>query len=169
MSFAKTEQDDQLNISQLEIHSSKQPIQSIIKLVINNIWLIWFVISFVLLIRKITIYQSFVRYINAGQLPVSNIELLDKLSTIAGQASINKTIELCVNPLISSPLLIGFFHSCIMIPSTDISEKDFKYTVLHELTHYQPGYVLQMLVQIAACRQYYKKQSNRTIKRGIHD
>ena len=39
--------------------------------------------------------------------------------------------ELCVNPLVSSPLLIGFFHPCIVLPSADIPEKDFRCIVLH--------------------------------------
>lgn len=70
------------------------------------IWLVWLIIAFVLLIRKITVYQSFIRYVKAGRILVSDIELLDQLSVLAGQAGIKKTVELCVNPLISSPLCI---------------------------------------------------------------
>lgn len=86
---------------------------------------------------KKTIYQGFIRYIHAGLTPVSEVEMLDRLSVVAEKAGVKKPIELCINPLISSPLLIGFFHPSIVLPSVDITDKDFQYSVSHELTHYK--------------------------------
>lgn len=106
-------------------------------LFLNYIWLIWLAGVLGMLIRKITIYQSFIRYTKAGATPVSDTELLDKMSLTAEQINIHKPVELCTNPLICSPLLIGFFHPCIVLPSADIPEKDFGYIVLHELMHYK--------------------------------
>lgn len=135
---------------------SSQAIQDIITLLTDNIWLVWLLIALVLLIRKITVYQSFVRYVKAGQIPVSDITLLDRLSVLAGQAGVRKPVELCANPLISSPLLIGFFRPYIVLPSADISEKDFRYTVLHELTHYRRRDMLyKWLVQVAVCLHWF--------------
>ena len=105
---------------------SDSPIQKIILFLINNIQVIWLIIAVTLLIRKITIYQSFMRYINAGLMPVSDMEILDQFFITAKKVGIKKPIELCVNPLVSSPLLVGFFHPCIVLPGTDISEKDFR-------------------------------------------
>lgn len=137
-------------------NTSSHPIQDIIILLSNNIWLIWLVTAFVLLIRKITIYQSFIHYIKTGQILVADIRLLDRLSVLAGQAGIKKPVELCVNPLISSPLFIGFFHPCIVLPRADISEKDFRYTVLHELTHYRRyDMFYKWLVQITICLHWF--------------
>lgn len=60
------------------------------------------------------------------------------------------------NPLISSPLLIGFFHPCIVLPSVAISEKDFQCTVLHELTHYKRWDMLyKWLVQVTVCLHWF--------------
>ncbi len=126
------------------------------KSLINHVWLIWLAAALGLLIRKITIYQSFVRYINAGLMPVSDMELLDRLSMAAGQMGIRKPIELCVNPLISSPLLIGFFHPCIVLPGTEIPEKDFYYITMHELTHYKRRDMFyKWLVQITVCLHWF--------------
>ncbi|MDE6972111.1 MAG: M56 family metallopeptidase, partial [Lachnospiraceae bacterium] len=105
------------------------PLQDIGVLLIDHIWLVWLVAALGLLIRKITIYQGFMQYIHAGLTPVSDIELLDRLSIAAERAGIKKPIELCVNPLISSPMLIGFFRPCIVLPSADIPEKDFRYII----------------------------------------
>lgn len=86
-----------------------QSLKDVISQVLKNIWLLWLLTAFVLLIRKITIYQSFVQYIKAGQIPISDTMLLDQLSILSEQLNVKRPIELCVNPLISSPLLIGFF------------------------------------------------------------
>ena len=136
--------------------TTAHPLQDIGVLLINQIWLVWLVAALGLLIRKITIYQGFMRYIKAGLTPVSDIERLDELSIVAEQSGIKKPIELCVNPLVSSPLLIGFFRPCIVLPSADIPEKDFRYIVLHELTHYKRRDMFyKWLVQITVCLHWF--------------
>ncbi len=109
-----------------------------------------------MVIRKVTIYQSFIRYIKAGLAPVADMRILDQLSIVAEQAGVKKPVELCVNPLVSSPMLIGFFHPCIVLPGVDISEKDFRHIVLHELTHYKRGDMFyKWLVQITVCLHWF--------------
>ena len=98
------------------------PLQEIGVLLANHVWLIWLGAALGLLIRKVTIYQGFMRYIKAGLTPVSDLAVLDRLSITAERAGVQKPVELCVNPLISSPLLMGFFRPCIVLPSADISE-----------------------------------------------
>ncbi len=131
-------------------------LQDIGVLLINHIWLVWLVAALGLLIRKITIYQGFAQYIKAGLTLVSDIERLDQLSIVAEQSGIKKPIELCVNPLVSSPLVIGFFHPCIVLPSADIPEKDFRYIILHELMHYKRRDMFyKWLVQITVCLHWF--------------
>jgi len=150
------EQDtDNVNIPAKDL-APTYPLQDIVSLMINHIWLAWLVVTLGLLIRKITIYQGFVRYINAGLTPVSDMEKLDLLSIIAEQVGVKKPIELCVNSLVSSPLLIGFFRPCIVLPSMDIPEKDFQYILLHELTHYKRRDMFyKWLVQITVCLHWF--------------
>ncbi len=132
------------------------PLQDMKSLLIRHIWLIWLMTALGMLIRKITIYQSFVRYLNAGASPVSHMDILDRLFTAAEEAGVKKPVELSVNPLISSPLLIGFFHPCIVLPSADIPEKDFRYIVMHELTHYKRRDMFyQWLVQLTVCLHWF--------------
>ena len=136
--------------------TTAHPLQDIVVLLINHIWLVWLVAALGLLIRKITIYQGFAQYIKAGLTLVSDIERLDRLSIVTEQLGIKKPIELCVNPLVSSPLLIGFFHPCIVLPSADIPEKDFRYIILHELMHYKRRDMLyKWLVQVTVCLHWF--------------
>ena len=151
-----TEQHNELVNSPADDITTVHPFQNIGAMLINYIWLVCLVVALGFLIRKITIYQGFMRYINAGLTPISDIERLDELSIVAEQLGIKKPIELCVNPLVSSPLLIGFFHPCIVLPSADISEKDFRCIVLHELTHYKRcDMFYKWLVQITVCLHWF--------------
>lgn len=165
-SFAHTygfEQDNEKTDSQVEnVYSPTEdmpaahPLRDIGSLLKEHIWLIWLVAVLILLIRKVTIYQGFMRYIKVGSVPVSDIEMLNRLSVAAEQSGIKKPIELCVNPLVSSPLLTGFFHPCIVLPSADISEKNFQYIVLHELTHYRRRDMFyKWLVQVTVCLHWF--------------
>ena len=132
------------------------PFLDIVSLLINHVWLVWLAAALGLLIRKITIYQGFIRYVSAGLIPVSDIRVLDWLSAASKLAGIKKPIEICTNPLISSPLLIGFFHPCIVLPNVNVSEKDFRYIVLHELTHYRRRDMFyKWLVQLTVCLHWF--------------
>lgn len=153
---AGLEQKKEYINSPSENDTSIRPFQDIAVLLTEHIWLIWLVAALILLIRKVTIYQSFMRYIRAGLTPVSDMELLDRLSVAAEQSGVKRPIELCVNPLVSSPLLIGFFHPCIVLPGTDVPEKDFSYIVLHELTHYKRRDMFyKWLIQVTVCLHWF--------------
>ncbi len=132
------------------------PLQEAFWLLVENIWLVWLNIALTLFIKKVTVYKSFIRYVRAGMEPVSNVSLLDQVALIGNKIGVSRSCELCVNPLISSPLLIGFFRPCIVIPSTKISEKSFYYTVVHELTHYRRcDMFYKWLVQITICLHWF--------------
>lgn len=135
---------------------SYRPVRDNLSLFANHVWLIWFIVALILLVQKITAYHSFIRYVKAGLHPVSNVEQLDRLSVIAKQTGRKRPVELCVNPLVSSPLLIGFFRPCIVLPSAGIPVKDFQYIVLHELTHYKRRDMFyKWLVQITVCLHWF--------------
>ena len=136
--------------------TAAHPLREAGELLTSYIWLIWLLVSLVLLVRKVTVYQSFVRYIRDGLTPVSDLEMLDRLSVIAEGEGVKSPVELGVNPLISSPMLIGFFRPCIVLPASEYREKDFRYIVLHELTHYKRRDMFyKWLVQVTVCLHWF--------------
>lgn len=90
-------------------------------LVMNHMWLLWPVAASGMLIRKITFYQGFIRYIYAGLTPVSDIGILDRLSIAAESVGMKRPIELYTNPLVSSPL---WFHD-FAAPSVSFTDQLF--------------------------------------------
>ena len=149
-------QDSPKSEAQEAMGSADNPARSLVTVLWKNLWLSWLVVALILFIRKITIYQSFVKYIRAGCVEVADIERLERFGTLVEQSRVKGAVELCANSLISSPLLIGFFRPCIVLPSADLSPADFEYTILHELTHYKRlDMFYKWLVQFAVCVHWF--------------
>ena len=118
--------------------------------------LCWLVVALILLIRKITIYQSFVKYIKAGCAEVEDLDRLEQFGRLVEQSGVKTAVELSTNHLISSPLLIGFFRPCIVLPTEGLSESEFQHTILHELTHYKRRDMFyKWLVQFTICMHWF--------------
>ncbi|MDE7268284.1 MAG: M56 family metallopeptidase [Lachnospiraceae bacterium] len=116
----------------------------------------WLAVALTMLVRKITIYQSFLRYINAGKQEVSDIEVLNRLSDCEELLQINKTVELYQNPLVGSPMLVGFFHPCIILPDQAAGAEGLSYIFTHELIHMKRwDIVYKWLVQIVVCVHWF--------------
>lgn len=131
-------------------------LQSFLSVFFQNLGIIWLIVSLILLIRKITIYQGFVKYIKAGREEVSCVGLLNTLAQLGTQIGVNCHVEFYTNGLVSSPLLIGFFRPCIILPTTDIPKDDLKYTLLHELTHFKrKDMFYKWLAQITICLHWF--------------
>lgn len=117
---------------------------------------VWLAAALALLVRKITLYQSFVRGIRARAVPVADTGLLDRLSALEEWMGVRKPVELCVNPLAASPMLVGLFRPCIVLPNTMVSGEAFDCIALHELTHYRRrDIVYKWLVQITVCLHWF--------------
>lgn len=124
--------------------------------IFQNIGFIWIIGVVILFIRKVTVYQSFITYMKVGQTEISNIRIWEEFGKLVDQYGFNKPISIYTNNLISSPLLIGFFKPRIILPTIELSEGDFKYTILHELTHYKRlDMFYKWLVQLTICLHWF--------------
>lgn len=124
--------------------------------ILQYLWLIWLGGAAFLLIRRVTMYQSFVKCIRAGREEVSDIKLLDLLAEMEEEIGIKRPVELYTNTLVSSPLLLGLFRPCIILPKTDLPGEDLRYTIRHELIHYRRFDLLyKWLVQITVCLHWF--------------
>ena len=120
------------------------------------LFFIWSTLALVLFVRKITIYQSFIQYIKAGNVEVSDIKLLNLLSDCEEKLNIKTRVELSYNPLIASPVMIGFFRPGIVLPVGDMEDKELFYIFVHELIHYkQRDMFYKWLIQIVVCAHWF--------------
>lgn len=123
---------------------------------LENLWLVWLAGALSLLIRKATAYQSFVRCLRAGWKPVEDPALLDRAAEIGKETGVKRPVELYVNPLAASPMLLGGRKPCVVLPAVEMPEEDFRFVLLHELTHYRRRDVLyKWLVQMTICVHWF--------------
>ena len=120
------------------------------------LFFIWSALALVLFVRKITVYQGFIQYIKAGNKEVSDIKILNLLSDCEEKLKIKTRVELSCNPLIASPMLIGFFRPRIILPVGEWEDKELSYIFVHELIHYrQRDMFYKWLIQIVVCAHWF--------------
>lgn len=120
------------------------------------LWIFLLLPAMLLLTRKITAYQGFIRCIRAGSEEVQDIARLEQFGRLAEEARVKGHVVLLVNRRIPSPMLLGFFHPCVVLPSADLPDMDFAYTVMHELVHCKRrDMVYKWLVQITVCLHWF--------------
>lgn len=122
----------------------------------KHLWAVWLAVACGMLIRKISMYQSYIKYVKSGAAPVDDMALLNQLAMTAQELGIGRPVELCANPLVASPMLVGYFQPCIILPDASVSEKEFRWIAMHELTHYRRrDIVYKWLVQLAVCLHWF--------------
>ena len=120
------------------------------------LFFIWSALALVLFVRKVTVYQGFIQYIKAGNKEVSDIKILNLLSDCEEKLNIKTRVELSCNPLIASPMLIGFFRPRIILPAHEWEDKELSYIFVHELIHYrQRDMFYKWLIQIVVCAHWF--------------
>ena len=145
---------------ELEAPANQMPIAGGVPRILGALpdflWIAWLLIALILLIRKITIYQSFSKYIKAGKTEVSDPAILNLFGDICHQLGVKRPVELYVNGLISSPIMTGVFKPAVVLPALPAGEIELKYICLHELTHYKRGdIVYKWLLQIVLCLHWF--------------
>ena len=121
----------------------------------NYVWAVWLAVALGMLVRKITVYQSYIKYVKAGAEEVCDVALLDRLAVTADQLGMSRIVELCVNPLVASPMLVGYFHPRIVLPRADVPEKEYCWIAMHELTHYKRRDILYKWLQVTVCLHWF--------------
>ena len=120
------------------------------------LFFIWSALALVLFVRKVTVYQGFIQYIKAGNKEISDIKILNLLSDCEEKLHIKTRVELSCNPLVASPMQIGFFRPRIILPVGELEDKELSYIFVHELIHYkQRDMFYKWLIQIVVCAHWF--------------
>lgn len=122
----------------------------------RKIWAAWLSVAFFIFMRKITVYQSFIKFMKASSIPVDDIRLLETLGKEVNSSRLRHTVGLYLNHAVSSPQLTGFFRPKIILTPAQLECKDFYYTVLHELVHdRRHDMVYKWLIQFVVCLHWF--------------
>lgn len=117
---------------------------------------IWAVGAFGLLVRKITIYQSYMQFLRKGNVEVSDLETLNILAEAEEKLRIKRAIGLYRNPLVTSPIMTGFIRPKIVIPDKKMTNGELACIFAHELVHFKYfDMFYKWLVQITICVHWF--------------
>jgi beta-lactamase regulating signal transducer with metallopeptidase domain len=119
-------------------------------------WVAWLAVAAFLFTRKVTLYQSFVKYLRAGQCAMEDVDTLNRFAEVCEELGIHRPVELTTNRLIASPLLLGFGKPAVVLPSLPENGSAFRYICLHELTHCKRKDIFyKWLLQVTLCIHWF--------------
>jgi beta-lactamase regulating signal transducer with metallopeptidase domain len=122
----------------------------------DNLWLLWIGIAIMMLVRKITSYNGFVRYIKAGRYEVTNNHILKLYQSTCEGEGIKRPPMLYTNSIVTSPMVVGIIRPFIVLPNVEIKNLELQNIFLHELTHYKRmDTFYKWLTQIAVCIHWF--------------
>lgn len=117
---------------------------------------VWLSGALILLVWRITAYQRFSQSLRAGCRQVSDPALLDRLAQVRAEAGVGRPVELYVNPAAPSPMLLGLLRPRVVLTTLEMPERDFRYTLLHELVHCRRrDLAYKWLVQAVVCLHWF--------------
>lgn len=127
-----------------------------LKWLVSHLWVIWLIGVAGMLLYKVTLYRGFIRYMRAGMKPCDDVELLDRVAELGELVGVRKPVEVCVNPVAASAMLLSQREPCIVLPTTDLPAADLDYILLHELTHLKrKDSWYKWAMQIAVCLHWF--------------
>ena len=123
---------------------------------LDKLWLLWLGVALVLFLHRVVTYRRFAGHLRRDWETVEDPALMGALAQAKAKAGVGWPVALYRNPMVSSPLLLGFFRPVVVLPNTDLSESELHYTLLHELTHCKRGDMFyKWLVQLTLCLHWF--------------
>lgn len=131
-------------------------VPSLLSELLDNLWLLWLGTALVLLVRKITSYHSFTRFIKAGRVRVADPDILEAYRLACEDTGTHRPLSLYHNKLAVSPMLTGVVRPAIVLPDLSLDADEMRLVLRHELIHYRRGDILyKWLVQLAVCLHWF--------------
>lgn len=101
------------------------------------IGIIWFAGVVGTIIYHIFRHLHFMKIVNRWSEDIKNLQLLNNLHKMQIDMGISSQIKLKLCPCITSPLLVGFNKSVILLPTVDYETNELTLILKHELIHFK--------------------------------
>lgn len=120
------------------------------------LFFLWLAPALTLLVKKITSYHGFVRFLKTAGTTVDEISILNLLASCEEACNVKAPAELYYSPHLTSPVLTGFFHPCITIPEKNLPVQELSMIFTHELYHYKRRDLFyKWLIQAVVCIHWF--------------
>ena len=118
---------------------------------------VWFLIAALLLVRKLTGYRGYTRYLRADSRAVTNEEVLAVYRASAQALGVRRPPALLVSRMASSSMLLGMVRPAVVVTEGQLGAvQSLAYVFRHELIHYRRlDYWYKWLFQLAVCVHWF--------------
>ena len=101
-------------------------------------------------------YQRFLRHLRKRWMPVKDPHMLERFQNLKTHAGIRGKTGIYICPNLPTPILIGLFRPCVVLPSLSLPESALDLTILHELSHCRrKDAFYKQLVQVCLCIHWF--------------
>lgn len=117
---------------------------------------LWLLTALILFGRKLSAWYRYRSKLAENWRPACEKLLLSLLEEQEKKLGILKKVPVYIHPGVSSPMLIGVFRPCMVLPEENLPQERMAYILRHELIHYKrhdPAY--KWLVQICLCLHWF--------------
>lgn len=80
-------------------------------------------------------HYRFLKMVSRWSVDIKDLQVLELLNTLRTEMKIKTHVGLKSCPAIYTPMMIGFFHPVILLPSIKIASNELKFILRHELVH----------------------------------
>ena len=117
--------------------------------VVSLVFGVWLSVAVVLMACHLA---GYIRFIKATE---STLKEADKdkqaiLDRLCAEKGVGRKPRLCVSDAVTSPMLVGYFDSVIILPEYDFDTNAWEGIIAHELTHFIRGDLWVKLASVAA-------------------
>lgn len=131
-------------------------------------WMVWLGVAMMQLVRLVTRYHSFARFIRAGWRAAEDPALLDALDEACRTVRIRRCPAVYINPLASSPMLVGILRPVIVLPTDGLAPETARHILLHELVHLRRRDIVYKWAAQAVCCLHWFNPMAYWVRREIN-
>jgi beta-lactamase regulating signal transducer with metallopeptidase domain len=127
------------------------------EMIIQYIGFVWLIAVSLLIAKKVTSYLVYTRSIRANLVEIADPSVKQIYNQVCYEMCIETNIGLYSHKRISSPMLIGFFKPCVVLPEAMLQTTEgLKYIFMHELSHHKrKDFLYKWLIQIISCVYFF--------------
>lgn len=103
--------------------------------VLEGLAMVWAAAALGFLLVHLALYFLQTRFLRKNGKAVVDGEIFAQLEQVKAELHVTRSIRLLVSEKAESPLLIGLFHSILVLPSLDFSPEQLAVILRHEIAH----------------------------------
>ncbi len=139
--------------------SFQKPVSSganLLFLLSNSAGLIWVAAALLLLIRKLTVYTTYTRFMKASSFEITDPGILAEYHLVSNFTGIKKPPALFMSRISTAPMLLGILRPFIVMPVNRPAASEISCIMYHELIHFKRGdLIYKWLMQLILCLHWF--------------